>query len=111
MMPGVYNIKAYRGDTLERTFTIKDGSNNPISLATAAMKVQVRKHPDGEVYMTFTEGDGLTVGGVDNNVVTMSKVVALDGCVYRYDLQATFASGEVTTYLKGAFIVTEDITQ
>ena len=33
------------------------------------------------------------------------------GGKYYYDLQATFADGTVQTYLRGQFIVTEDITQ
>jgi len=110
MTPGNYTIRAYRGDTLQLTFTITDGSNVAIDLSTAAVLMQVRTHPDGELKMTFAEGDGLTVGGAGNNVVTVSKVVALDGCAYQYDLQATFATGVVVTYVRGAFIVTEDIT-
>jgi len=111
MTPGNYTIKAYRNDTLQLTFTITDGSNLPISLATAAMKMEVRTKPDGDIKLTFTEGDGLTVGGTNNNVVTVSKVVNIEeGCTYFYDLQATFTSGVVTTYVKGPFVVMEDIT-
>jgi hypothetical protein len=51
------------------------------------------------------------VGGAGNNVVTISKVCAITGCgSYYYDLQATFASGVVSTYVRGAFIVQKDIT-
>jgi len=111
MTPGNYTIRAYRNDTLQLTFTITDGSNVPISLANATMKMEVRNKPDGDVYLTLTEGDGLTVGGVNNNVVTVSKLVNIsDGCSYFYDLQATFTSGVVTTYVKGPFVVMEDIT-
>lgn len=110
MTPGNYTIRAYRGDTLQLTFTITDGSNVAIDLSTATMLMQVRTHPDGDLKMTFSEGDGLTVGGTNNNVVTVNKVVALDGCAYQYDLQATFATGVVVTYVRGAFVVTEDIT-
>lgn len=111
MTPGIYTIRAYRNDTLQLTFTITDGSNLPISLATADMKMEVRTKPDGDVKLTLTEGNGLTVSGASNNVVTVSKVVNIqDGCTYFYDLQATFASGVVTTYVKGPFVVMEDIT-
>ena len=112
MIPGVYNINAYRNDTLQLTFTIKDKDNNPVSLATADLKLQVRTKHDGEVLLTMTEGNGLTVGGVGNNVVTVSKIVDIEGCgAYYYDLQATFASGVVSTYVKGQFIVQKDVTQ
>lgn len=112
MTPGVYTIQAYRNDTLQLTFTITDGSSIPIDLSTATMKMEVRTKPDGEIKLTLTEGDGLTVSGVGNNVVTVSKKVEIsDGCRFFYDLQATFASGVVTTYVRGSFIVMEDITK
>ena len=111
MNPGIYNIVAYRNDTLQLTFTILDSAGQAISLATAVVKIQVRTKPDGDVLLELTEGDGITVGGAGNNVVTISKVCAITGCgSYYYDLQATFASGVVSTYVRGAFIVQKDIT-
>ncbi len=68
MTPGNYTIRAYRNDTLQLTFTLTDGSNVPIDLSTATMLMQVRTHPDGDLKMTFSEGDGLTVGGTNNKV-------------------------------------------
>ena len=112
MIPGSYTIQAYRNDTLQLTFTITDGSANPISLATADVKMQIRRHPDGDIEQTLTEGDGITVGGANNNVITVSKVINIpNGGNYAYDLQATFASGVVITYVKGPFILFEDITK
>ena len=111
MNPGIYNIIAYRNDTLQLTFTLLDSAGAPISLATADVKIQVRTKPDGEVLLTMTEGDGITVGGAGNNVVTIAKICDITGCgSYYYDLQATFASGVVSTYVRGAFIVQKDIT-
>jgi hypothetical protein len=111
MIPGIYNITAYRNDTLQKTVSVVDSTGSPVSFATATMKMQVRTKPDGDVLLELTEGDGLTVGGAGNNVITISKVVAIQGCgAYYYDIQATFSSGVVSTYLKGAFIVQKDIT-
>lgn len=111
MIPGLYNIQAYRNDTLVKTITITDGNGSPISLATAAVMIQVRTKPDGDVLMTFSEGDGLTVGGAGNNVISVSKIIDINDCgSYYYDLQATFAGGIVSTYIKGAFNVIKDIT-
>ena len=110
--PAVVTQKAYRNDSYEQTITLLDGSGNPISLATADVKMQIRTHPDGDVMQVLTEGDGITVGGANNNVITISKIISiLTGGKYYYDLQATFADGKVQTYLRGQFIVTEDITQ
>jgi len=112
MIPVIYNIKAYRNDTLQLTFTIRDNDGNPVSLANADLKLQVRNKPDGTVYITMTEGNGLTVGGVGNNVITISKIIDFNACgCYHYDLQATFTNGIVNTYVRGSFIIFNDITQ
>lgn len=112
MTPGIYNITAYRGDTLQRTITLLDSSSQPIDLSTAAVKIEVRTKPDGDIKLTMTEGDGITVGGAGNNIISISKVVSItDACALYYDLQATFSSGVVSTYLKGNFNVVKDITQ
>jgi len=112
MIPGSYTIQAYRNDTLQLTFTITDGSAQPISLSTADVKMQIRRHPDGDVEQALTEGNGITVGGANNNVITISKVISIEnGGNYVYDLQASFASGVVITYVKGYFILFEDVTK
>ena len=112
MIPGLYDIKAYRNDTLTKTFTVVDSTGSPVSFATADIKMQIRPKPDGDVMMTLTEGDGLTVSGAGNNVITISRVIDIQGCgFYYYDIQATFATGVVSTYVKGSFIVQKDITK
>jgi hypothetical protein len=58
-----------------------------------------------------TEGDGITVGGVGNADIAVAKVVDIPKGSYQYDVQATFASGVVATYVGGAFIVKDDITE
>jgi len=112
MIPGNYNIQAYRNDTLLKTITITDANGSPVSLATAAVVMQVKTKPDGDLLMTLSEGDGLTVSGAGNNIITVSKVVSIDECgTYYYDVQASYASGIVSTYLRGAFNVIKDITE
>lgn len=110
--PAVVTQKAYRNDSYQQTISILDGSGSPISLATADVKMQIRNYPDGDVLQSLTQGNGITVGGANNNVITISKIISIQvGGKYYYDLQATFADGTVQTYLRGQFIVTEDITQ
>ena len=110
MIPGIFNIEAYRNDTMQYTVTITDEAG-AISLATATVKMEVRTKADGDVLLTLAEGDGLTVGGAGNNIITISKVVTIDNCgSYYYDLQAAFTSGVVSTYIRGAFTVIKDIT-
>jgi len=109
--PGIVAFQAYRNDSFQNTITVTDGSNVAISLATADVKMQIRTKPDGDVKMTLTEGDGITVGGAGNNVITISRIMDIsEGGRYFYDLQATFADGTRQTYIRGPFILLEDIT-
>ena len=97
MIPGLYDIKAYRNDTLTKTFTVVDSAGSPVSFATADIKMQVRPKPDGDVMMTLTEGDGLTVGGAGNNVITISRVIDIQGCHTLADKGAPIAELEMMT--------------
>jgi hypothetical protein len=109
--PGILAFTAYRNDSFQNTITVTDGSNVAISLASADVKMQIRTRPDGDVKMTLTEGDGITVGGAGNNVITISRIMNIDqGGRYYYDIQAAFTDGTVQTYLRGPFVLIEDIT-
>ena len=112
MIPGIYNITAYRNDTLVLSFALLDSASQPIDLSSGVVKIQVRDKPDGEILWELTEGGGgITVGGTGNNVVNISRVCDINGCgSYYYDLQVT-DSGVVSTYVKGAFTVQKDITK
>lgn len=109
--PGIVAFQAYRNDSFQNVITVTDGANLPISLATADVKMQIRTKPDGDLLMAITEGNGITVGGAGNNVITISRIMDIQhGGRYFYDLQASFADGTVQTYIRGPFILLEDIT-
>ena len=109
-LPASYDIDTYQGDTLGLALTLVDSASAAISLATATVKLQVRKHPGAPVKLELPEGDGITVGGAGNNVVTISKLITLLPGDYRYDLEATFSGGGVRTYVGGSFTVRPQIT-
>jgi hypothetical protein len=109
-VPATYNITAYKNDTLQLVFTFTDSTGAPINLSTATMLMQVRKKAGDTVALALTEADGLTVSGAGSNIVTISKVISIAADIYSYDLQATFASGVVRTFIKGKFTVPADIT-
>jgi len=109
-VPATYNITAYKNDTLQLVFTFTDSSGAPIDLSTATMLMQVRKKAGDTVALALTEGNGLTVSGAGNNIVTISKVISIAADIYQYDMQATFASGVIRTFIKGKFTVPADIT-
>lgn len=112
-LPGTYKIAAYEGDTLEQTFVFTDSGNLPIDLSDATFVMTVRKKVDDPVLWTAATGDGITVGGVDNNEVTVAKVMDVPPGSYVYDLQATFTGPpvRVKTYLYGTFNVTGEISE
>jgi hypothetical protein len=48
---------------------------------------------------------------VSNNQITVNKLVDIAKGNYVWDMQVTFTSGVVKTYLEGDFIVYDDITK
>ena len=111
MIPGIFNIEAYRNDTMTYTITITDENGAAVNLSTAAVKMDIKTRPDGDLLLALTEGDGITISGGSSNIIVLNKVINITDCgSYYYDIQATFASGVVSTYLRGAFTVIKDIT-
>jgi hypothetical protein len=110
-LPGAVNFKVYQNDTLTKTLTITDDADAAIDLSAATIKMEVRAAVASTVLFTFETGDGITVGGADDNVITISKLVDITAGSYLYDLEITYSGGEVQTLIKGSFTVTADITR
>lgn len=84
----------------------------PINLSTAAVEIEIRKTiTSTNVELTLTEsGGGITVGGVDNNMITINKDINLAAGNYVYDMAVKFSNTNIKTYIWGNFIVYQDIT-
>ncbi len=99
-----------RGDTWKGVqFTItKDG--DPVDLTDCEAKITFR-HPSDT--WTIETGAGITITDAANGVLRIDEIQVLDvsAVVYKGDLQLTFPSGEVVTYLKIELTVTDDITK
>lgn len=108
--PAKYNVKMWKGNTWQNTFTIvKD--NVPVNLSSAEVRIQIRRKPTSTTAeLTLTETDGITVGGANNNVITVSKRVNIAANEYYWDL-LVINGGIYTTYLWGAILVEEEITE
>ena len=119
------NITARKGDTFRLSVTFKDSSGNAIGITdNYVFKMQVRSSAfDDTVSGALIEisttqnsaiSDGFdTSGGSGNVVINMSSntMDAIDGGRYVYDLQATNTNDQsVQTWLKGNFVVNEDVT-
>jgi len=108
--PATLDIKLWRGDTWSQTFALTANSS-PIDLSTATVTIQIRKGCGGTLMVTLTNGDGITIGGVSNNEITIGKVISIDKGNYFWDMQVTQSVSSIKTYLTGDFIVYDDITK
>lgn len=110
--PAQYNISIWRNDTWSQVMVLT-ANEVPIDLTGSDIEIQVRKKPNSEnAEMTLTENNGgITVGGVDNNQITINYPVDIAAGTYVYDMVVLFPNGNEKTYIWGNFIVYEDITK
>jgi hypothetical protein len=108
--PGKLDIQMWRNDTWQQVFTLL-ADTTPINLSGATVYIQVRKGCGGVLALSLTNSSGVTIGGVDNNQITVNKLVDIAKGNYVWDMQVTFTTGVVKTYLEGDFIVYDDVTK
>ncbi|MEY2647023.1 MAG: hypothetical protein RL158_999 [Bacteroidota bacterium] len=110
--PAQYNISIWRNDTWSQVMVIT-ANEVPVSLVGSEVEIQVRKKPNADTAeMTLTETNGgITVGGVNNNQITINYPVDIAAGTYVYDMVVVFPNGNEKTYIWGNFIVYEDITK
>jgi hypothetical protein len=110
--PAQYNISIWRNDTWSQVMVIT-ANEVPVSLVGSEVEIQVRKKPNStDAEMTLTEQNGgVTVGGVNNNQITINYPVDIAAGTYVYDMVVVFPNGNEKTYIWGNFIVYEDITK
>ena len=111
LRPVNFPIKILRNDTLNTVLEFKV-NDVPLDLSSAAVRMQIRPAAGSNTLsLGLTEGSGISVGGTDNNLVTLNKVINIASGTYAYDLEIDFGANVVKTYLKGDFIVTEDVSK
>lgn len=112
LRPAQYNIKIWRNDTWSQTFAIL-ADTTPVDLTGSTIVIQVRQTPSSStVDLTLsTANSSISIGGLNRNQITLNKKVDIAAGSYVYDMNVTFPSGEVKTYIWGNFIVQEDITK
>jgi len=108
--PGKLDIQMWRNDTWQQVFTLL-ADTTPINVIGSTVYIQVRKGCGGVLALTLTNGSGITLGGVNNNQITVKKLVDIAKGNYVWDMQVTFADLTVKTYLEGDFIVYDDVTK
>ena len=108
--PGKLDIQIWRNDTWQQVFTLL-ADTTPINLSGATVYIQVRKGCAGTLVLSLTNSSGVTIGGASNNQITVNRLVNIDKGNYVWDMQVTFTTGVVKTYLEGDFIVYDDVTK
>lgn len=101
----INNFRIYSGDTFTSTLTFTDSNNSPIDLSGCTLKLAITKGTT--VMLLLTEVDGMAIGGVGFNVITINKEQTLPVGVYKYSLEVTFPTSpvKVVTYIAGNFSV------
>lgn len=113
MTAGRYSIRIEQGATYERTFTWNDEAGAPVNLTgyTARMKIKTTK--TGTEIDSFTNGAGLTLGGVAGTIVL--AIPAADTAAYNfaravYDMELVSGAGIVTRLLEGEVFLSLEVT-
>lgn len=112
LRPAQYNVKIWRNDSWMQVFALL-ADTTPINLTGCTVVVQVRTSadaPTSALTLSTTNG-GISIGGINNNQITLNKKVDIPADSYVYDMNVSFPSGEVKTYIWGTFFVQEDITK
>lgn len=111
ILPGTRNIVIKRGDTWDRVYTLQDSDGNPVSLVGATVLVQVRRRPGSTVEISLDTVPAISITGAGNNQILVFYTVDIAAGDYQWDLQVTYSSGKVRTYLSGSFKVVDDIAR
>jgi hypothetical protein len=107
--PAVYPLSLYRGDSYKWRFVfwLDDAKTQVVDLTGASAAAQIRDKPDGQVM-------AMTCAVVVPNIVDVVLPAAdwasntLKGG--GWDLQVTYPSGEVITFVAGAVTIKQDVT-
>jgi hypothetical protein len=112
LRPAQYNVKIWRNDTWSQVFSIL-ADTTPVDLSGSTILIQVRPSANSTtIALALTTADSsILIGGVDNNQITLNKKADVAAGSYVYDMNVTFPTGEVKTYIWGNFIVQEDISK
>ena len=109
MVPGVANYKDFvRGDTINaRQFTLTKDSN-PIDLTNCIIKCDFVLNKS---IQSKTIGNGITLINAALGQFQIDSFVLDKVGEWHYDIEITFTSGEIKTYIKGVINIESDVTK
>jgi len=106
------DITCMKNDTFKLDMDWVDGDSNPINLTGYEFKAEVRKKSTNAIVLTFNNAD-FTKDASGNLLMSKSATeMNIKAGVYVYDLQSTdTATGDISTWLGGLFVVQGDVTE
>jgi hypothetical protein len=107
--PGNYSLNIYRGDTYHWLFTLYADEDKlvPFDLTGITPKAEIRDKPSGRVIAAIDCPVELP------NIIKATLPAAASATIPQgsaWDLQLTYANGDVSTILAGRVMLTPDIT-
>lgn len=110
-----YNIPPHRrGDTWDGINSITINVNGvPINLTDAIVKMEFRQGLDAPVALTLsTTDESIIVTNAAQGIISIPpKKIEIPFKKYLYDLQVTYSTGVVKTYMSGTWEIIADITE
>ncbi len=94
-------------------FTLQDNLGAGIDITGASLQIQFRyRSKTGAIVKDISDSSGITVTDAANGVFEIDKFTPVDWEVdtYYYDVETTFASGDIKTYVWGEVKVIQDVT-
>lgn len=109
---GTLDFTHYRGDTFAAVnFDVTiDGA--PVNLTDVAIKMQLRRNYDRDVALELSIGNGLIkiVDAEAGMFRIAEQIIDIEPLAYLYDIQFTIGQ-KVETFIKGKFVILNDVTR
>lgn len=108
------NFTHIKGDTFEAVNFEILINGSPIDLTNCVLRMQLRKEYGGVIIKSFTTigGDGLTITNGTLGLFKINKqIIDVTAFSYLYDMELDYQNGDVKTYIKGNFTITNDVTR
>jgi len=112
--PTLYEGDTYDGLSITVTTTV-DGTTSPVDLTNVGIAMQVRGQDRGRddytlLILDFSVGSGITKTDAAAGVFTVDPFTVPTAGTYAYDIEFTYASGAVKTYMGGRLTSIADVT-
>jgi len=110
-----YNFPSHiKGDTFNGILFTVTINSAPLDLTDAELNMDLRLTPDTPVIAEHfdSEGNGITIDAnpATGNFTFNAQIIDIPADNYYYDIEVTFPSGSVKTYIGGRWNILQDVT-